>query len=63
MAERSALRLDPDEGDPGRSAGGAAGDEPGGGDPAFVGEVGELAGKGAVDEGVGEGIDDSQVGG
>ena len=58
MAERAAERLDPDEGDAGRPAGGAGGDELGGGDPVGVGELGELAGKGAVDERVGEGVDD-----
>ena len=31
--ERPALRFDPDEGDPGRPAGGAGGDELGGGEP------------------------------
>jgi len=63
MAERAALRLDPDKGDPGRAAEGAGRDELGGGDPVRIGELGELAGKGAVDESMGEGVDDLHVGG
>jgi hypothetical protein len=63
VAEHSAQRFEPDQGEAGRTARGAGGEELGGGEPVLVGEADDLARQGAVDEGMGEGVDDLHVGG